>query len=416
MKTNEIDGRIESVKRYIVLDKIRVLRGLFNTNTLNHFVKIPKKALILFFLFAGISVSYAQNDSIPTKGFAVYEEHGDFKELDFNRHPVGDNDILIKILYSGICHSDLHHTKGDWGKEQFPLVPGHEIAGVVVKVGKNVTKFKVGDYAGIGCLINSCGNCEFCKMGKEQYCKKSVLTYHSHDQFNNNEFTQGGYSNKYVLNENFAIKIPKNADIKRVAPLLCAGITTYSPIMYYGVKKGTKVGVAGFGGLGHMAVQYAVSMGAEVIVFDITEDKREDAKRMGAVRYVNVNNPEDLKGLENSLDFILNTIPVNTYDPYMYMKMLNIKGEMCIVGLPALKNIVSIGIDKFIWQGNRKVWGSMIGGIKETQEMLDYSVKHNIYPEVEIIKADGTTITDAYKKVFDGKVKFRYVIDMNTVK
>lgn len=358
----------------------------------------------------------AQEKGIPTKGFAVYEKNGDFKEYDFTRHAVGDHDIEIEIMYAGICHSDLHHVKEDWGHEEYPLVPGHEIAGRVVKIGKKVTSFKVGDYAGIGCMINSCGKCEFCKENKEQYCKDVVMTYHDHDQFNNNELTQGGYSNKYVVTENFAIHIPKNADIKRVAPLLCAGITVYSPIMYSGVKKGMKVGVAGYGGLGHMAVQYAVSLGAEVTVFDITEDKRADAKRMGAVKYVNVNNTEDLKGLDNSLDFIISTIPVNTYDPYMYMKMLKLDGEMCIVGLPALNGIVSIPIDKFIWQGNRKVYGSQIGGIKETQEMLDYSIAHNIYPEVEIIKADGKDIDNAYQNVIDGKVKFRYVIDMKSLK
>jgi len=306
-------------------------------------------------------------------------------------------------------------VRQDWGKEEFPMVPGHEIAGRVVKTGKNVTKFKVGDLAGIGCMVNSCGECEFCKEDKEQYCKGVVMTYHGHDQFHNNERTQGGYSNNIVLTENFAIKIPANAKIEKVAPLLCAGITTYSPIHAVGVKKGDKVGVAGFGGLGHMAVQYMVALGAEVTVFDITEDKRVAAKRLGVVRYVNVNNPEDLKGLDNTMSFIISTIP-QKYDPSIYMKMLKLDGQLCIVGLPATVNAPSIRIDQFVWQGGRKVFGSQIGGIKETQEMLDYSVANNIYPEVEIIKADGTAITDAYQKVLEGKVKFRYVIDISTLK
>lgn len=242
-----------------------------------------------------------------------------------------------------------------------------------------------------------------------------MLTYHDHDQFHNNEITQGGYSNTIVLSEDFAVIIPDNAQIEKVAPLLCAGITTYSPIHYANVKKGDNVGVAGFGGLGHMAVQYAVSLGANVTVFDITEEKRQDALRLGAVRYVNVNNSEDLKGLDNSLNFILSTVPAK-YDPYMYMKMLSMDGQMCIVGLPAFENMPVISIDKFILQGNRKVFGSQIGGMKETQEMLDYSVKNNLYPEVEIINAEGETITEAYQKVLDGKVKFRYVIDMQTMK
>jgi len=369
---------------------------------------------ILMAITLSVTVS-AQDNRIPAKGFAVFSGDGQFKPYEFTRHAVGDNDIEIKILYAGICHSDLHHVRQDWGKEEFPMVPGHEIAGRVVKIGKNVTKFKVGDLAGIGCMVNSCGECEFCKEDKEQYCKGVVMTYHGHDQFHNNERTQGGYSNNIVLTENFAIKIPANAKIEKVAPLLCAGITTYSPIHAVGVKKGDKVGVAGFGGLGHMAVQYMVALGAEVTVFDITEDKRVAAKRLGAVRYVNVNNPEDLKGLDNTMSFIISTIP-QKYDPSIYMKMLKLDGQLCIVGLPATVNAPSIRIDQFVWQGGRKVFGSQIGGIKETQEMLDYSVANNIYPEVEIIKADGTAITDAYQKVLEGKVKFRYVIDISTLK
>lgn len=242
-----------------------------------------------------------------------------------------------------------------------------------------------------------------------------VLTYHDHDQYHDNESTQGGYSDNYVLNADFAIKIPANADISKVAPLLCAGITTYSPIHFAGVKKGDKVGVAGYGGLGHMGVQYAVALGAEVTVFDITEDKRADALKMGAKRYVNVNNTEDLKDLNNSFNFILSTIPAN-YDMNMYLKMLRFNGKFGIVGLPAFSEMPTISLDKFIWQGGRSVFGSQIGGIKETQEMLDYSVAHGIYPEVEIIKADAGTVEDAYQNVKDGKVRFRYVIDMKTLK
>jgi len=372
-------------------------------------------SMTLLLVFAFFATTIAQEKRIPAKGFAVFSGDGQFKPFEFTRHAVGDNDIEIKILYAGICHSDVHHVRQDWAKEQFPMVPGHEIAGRVVKVGKNVTKFKVGDLAGVGCMINSCGQCEACKENREQYCSQAVYTYHGHDQFHDHEFTQGGYSNNIVLTENFAIKIPANAKIEKVAPLLCAGITTYSPIQAAGVKKGDKVGVAGFGGLGHMAVQYLVALGADVTVFDITEDKRADAKRLGAARYVNVNNPEDLKGLNNSMSFIISTIPAK-YDAGMYLKMLALDGKFCIVGLPATVNTPSIRIDQLVWLGSRKVYGSQIGGIKETQEMLDYSVAKNIYPEVEVIKADGTDITAAYQKVLDGKVKFRYVIDMSTLK
>jgi uncharacterized zinc-type alcohol dehydrogenase-like protein len=371
----------------------------------------------LALVFASMSTSYAQNkgERIPAKGFAVQEASGHFQPYEFTRHAVGDNDIQIDILYAGICHSDLHHVFADWGAEEYPMVPGHEIAGRVVAVGKNVTKFKVGDYAGIGCMIGSCRHCEACEQDLEQYCEEgAVMTYHGIDRFNGNEHTQGGYSNTYVVAEDFAIRVPSNADIEKVAPLMCAGITAYSPLMQAGVKKGDKVGIAGFGGLGHMGVQYAVSLGADVTVFDITEEKREDALRMGATKYVNVNNPEDLKGLDRTFDFILSTIPAK-YAPVMYMKMLKLNGQLGIVGLPALRNMPSLTVSELIFQGHRNVFGSQIGGIKETQEMLDYSVEHNIYPEVEVIKARGEEIDKAYQNVLDGKVKFRYVIDMHTM-
>ena len=378
-----------------------------------------KTRLILTATLMFVTMSmFAQNNDgrIPTKGFAVFEEKGHFQPYNFSRHAVGDNDIQIEILYAGICHSDLHHVFADWGAEEYPMVPGHEIAGRVVATGKNVTRFKVGDYAGIGCMIGSCRHCDACEHDMEQYCEEgAIMTYHGIDRFNGNEHTQGGYSDTYVVAEDFAIKIPENADITKVAPLLCAGITSYSPIRQAGVRSGDKVGIAGFGGLGHMGVQYAVSLGADVTVFDITEEKREDAMRMGASRYVNVNNPEDLKGLDRTFDFILSTIPAK-YDMTMYMKMLKLDGQFGIVGLPAFRNMPSLTVADLIFQGPRKVFGSQIGGIKETQEMLDYSVEHNIYPEVEVIKADGEEIDKAYQNVLDGKVKFRYVIDMRTMK
>ena len=380
-------------------------------------IKTSKLILATAITLMSMSTSAQSDDGrIPAKGFAVYEEKGHFRPYEFSRHAVGDNDIQIEILYAGICHSDLHHVFADWGAEEYPMVPGHEIAGRVVAVGKNVTRFKEGDYAGIGCMIGSCRHCEACEQGLEQYCEEgAVMTYHGKDRYNGNEHTQGGYSDTYVVAEDFAIKIPANADIEKVAPLLCAGITSYSPIMQAGVKRGDKVGVAGFGGLGHMGVQYAVSLGAEVTVFDITEDKREDALRMGAVRYVNVNKPEDLEGLDRTFDFILSTIPAK-YDPVMYMKLLKLGGQFGIVGLPASRNMPYISVSNLVFQGRRRVFGSQIGGIKETQEMLDYSVEHGIYPEVEIIKAEGPEIDRAYRNVQDGKVKFRYVIDMKTMK
>lgn len=361
-----------------------------------------------------VSFSFAQN-RIQSKGLAAVDNSGKFEVYAFHRHAVGDNDILIETLYASICHSDVHHVHEDWGKETYPMVPGHEIAGRVTQVGKNVTNFKVGDFAGVGCMVNSCGKCDFCKANQEQYCKDVVLTYHDHDQFHNNETTQGGYSNNIVVTEKFAVKIPENADMEKVAPLLCAGITTYSPLMTSKVKQGDNVAIAGFGGLGHMGVQYAKSFGANVMVFDITENKRADALRMGATKYVNVNNESELTGMDNSFDFILSTIPAK-YDMTMYMKMTKFGGDFAIVGVPAFDNQPTVTAANFVFIPMRNVYGSQIGGMKETQEMLDYSVKNNIYPEVEIIEATPQSVENAYKNVLDGKVKFRYVIDMKTLK
>jgi uncharacterized zinc-type alcohol dehydrogenase-like protein len=357
-------------------------------------------------------------DRVPAMGFAVYSHEGHFRTHDFTRHAIGDHDIQIKILYAGICHSDLHAV---WDEQsnfgihaQYPMIPGHEIAGIVTKTGKNATKFNVGDFAGVGCMVNACGKCSSCSAGKEQFCENgTVFTYNSKDTYHDNEITMGGYSNTIIVSENFAVKIPKKADIHKVAPLFCAGITVWSPIKFSNVKAGDKAGVAGFGGLGHMAVQYLVDLKADVTVFDVHDKKREAAERMGAKRYVNVRNPQEMEGLNNTMDFIITTIPVD-YDPMPYIRMLKQGGEMAVVGLPPNSNI---NISKLpLGNANRKFYGSLIGGIKETQEMLDYSVSKNIYPEVELIPANADEIEKAYKKVSAGEVPFRYVIDMSTLK
>lgn len=377
-------------------------------------MKLYSKILLLISLSSLSFNLYAQTDSIPTHGFAAFDESGEFHPYEFNRHAVGDDEIQIEILYSGICHSDLHNVHGDWRKEEYPMVPGHEIAGRVVAAGKDVTKFKVGDYAGVGCIINSCHVCDYCLNGQEHYCSESVSTYHDHDPYHDNEPTQGGYSDNIVVSQDYAIAIPANADMEKVAPLLCAGITTYSPIKYAGVKSGDKVGVAGFGGLGSMAVKYLKALGADVTVFDISEDKREAAKEMGASRYVNVNDSAAMASIANEFDFIISTIP-SAYDPMTYMKMLKWNGQMCIVGIPSAKDMPQLSMRSFIGMANRRLFGSRIGSIGETQEMMDYSVAHGIYPDVEVIKADADLITDAYEKVKNGEVKFRYVIDMSTL-
>ena len=349
---------------------------------------------------------------IQSKGYAAFGKDFKFKPYSFTRHPLGANDILIEILYAGICHSDLHAVAGDHATPIYPMIPGHEIAGRVIAVGEKVRKFKIGDYAGIGCMVNSCGECEACKRSEEQFClnAKTVFTYNSKDVFHGNENTYGGYSNNYVVSEKFAIKVPKSAQIEKVAPLLCAGITTYSPIMFSKVKKGQKVAVAGVGGLGHLAVKYMVALGAEVTGFDIV-DKREAVLGLGAKRFVNVNSKE-FSTITNEFDFIISTIPYH-YDINAYQKMLKLGGEMAIVGLPSHKDNPSFDANTMIWSFRRKVYSSLIGGIKETQEMLDFSVKNNIYPDIELIPI--TQLDSAYQKVAQGKANFRFVIDMKSL-
>lgn len=370
-------------------------------------------SLVALFIFGVIHMNaqcdHQHHGHIWTKAYAATDPSAPLTPYEFERRSLNDDDILIEILYSGICHSDIHTVKGDWGQVAYPLVPGHEIVGKVVKAGKNVTKFKVGDYAGVGCMVNSCGECYYCKAGEEQYCTKgATYTYSSKE---GDGYTQGGYSNNIVVREAFAITIPKDAPLEKIAPLLCAGITTYSPLKYNKVKAGDKVAVAGFGGLGHMAVQYAVKMGAEVTVFDITEDKREAAAKLGAVRYVNTKNADESKDLEGTFDLILSTIPVS-FSVESYLSMLKVDGTMVLIGVPAIKDMPSV--QTWALQGRKKIYGALIGGIRETQEMMDYSVANNIYPMVEIIPIQQ--VNEAYKNVLAGKVQFRYVIDISSLR
>lgn len=348
------------------------------------------------------------NGRIASKGFAMLDKNAKFTPFEFSRHAIGDNDILIKILYAGICHSDIHTAKSEWGAATYPCVPGHEIAGEVVAVGKSVSKFKVGDYAGVGCMVNSCGECESCKASFEQFCEngKTIFTYNSSDIFHGGENTYGGYSNNIVVSENFAICVPKDAPMEKVAPLLCAGITTYSPLKFSDIKEGMKVGVAGFGGLGMMAVKYAVQMGAKVSVFARNEKKKEDALKMGCEALYTT---DKLNLIKEKFDLIISTIPT-PYNPSAYIDLLKYGGEFAIVGLPPHEVCPSISVTDLVHKAGKKVYGSLIGGIKETQEMLDFSLKHKIYPETELIKPDE--INKAWDNLLNGSAKFRYVIDM----
>lgn len=348
---------------------------------------------------------------ISAKGFAVAHKSDSFKPFEFSRHSLGKGDILIEILYAGICHSDIHSARSEWHDGIYPMVPGHEIAGRVVAIGSEVKKFKVGDYAGVGCMVNSCGECASCKASREQFCEngKMVLTYDCHDCFHNGEPTYGGYSNNIVVSEDFAIVVPQNAPLEKVAPLLCAGITTYSPIKFSKVGAGCKVGVAGFGGLGVMALKYALKMGAEVSVFARNKNKEKEALALGAKALYTT---DSLDSISERFDFIISTIPTR-YDPFSYVNLLKHGGEMAIVGLPPTDESVKNDITRLIFNANKKVYGSMIGGIAETQEMLDFSLKHGIYPEVEIIAPSEDAINEAYNNLTTGKAKFRYVVDMS---
>lgn len=349
-------------------------------------------------------------ERITAKGYAVAHKSDTFKPFSFSRHALGENDILIEILFAGICHSDIHSAREEWHKGIFPMVPGHEIAGRVVAVGSKVSKFKVGDYAGVGCMVNSCGECGACKRSQEQFCEngKCVFTYDCHDCFHNNEPTYGGYSNNIVVSEKFAVNVPQDAPLEKVAPLLCAGITTYSPIKFSNVKAGDKVAVAGFGGLGVMALKYAIKMGAEVSVFARNRNKEKEALELGAKALYT-----DTKGVKEKFDFILSTIPT-AYDVNAYAELLKFGGEMAIVGLPPADEKLSIDLTRLVFAAGKKVYGSLIGGMKETQEMLDFSLKHKIYPETEVISVEQ--INEAYENLTSGKAKFRYVIDMSSMK
>ena len=290
------------------------------------------------------------------------------------------------------------------------MVPGHEIAGRVVAVGSAVRKFKVGDFAGVGCMVNSCGECEACKASHEQFCeRRAVFTYDCKDYFHDDEPTYGGYSNNIVVSERFAVSVPQNAPLDKVAPLLCAGITTYSPLKFSGVKKGDKVGIAGFGGLGVMALKYAIQMGAEVSVFARNKNKEADAIQMGAKALYTT---DKLSEVKERFSLIISTIPT-AYKPMDYVRLLAYGGEFCVVGLPPSEVSPSINIASLVFAGHRRVYGSVIGGMKETQEMLDFSLAHGIYPETEIISADK--IDEAYEKMTTGRAKFRYVIDMGRI-
>jgi uncharacterized zinc-type alcohol dehydrogenase-like protein len=344
------------------------------------------------------------------KARAVNGPSDTFHATTIERRDVGPKDVLIDIKFAGICHSDIHTARGEWREIEYPFVPGHEIAGIVQEVGSEVTKYKVGDRVGVGCLVNSCGECEYCLEGNEHYCiNGSVGTYAAYDKYADGKLTQGGYSSHVVVTEGFVLRIPDAIELDKAAPLLCAGITTYSPLRHWNAGPGKKVAVVGMGGLGHMAVKLAHAMGAEVTVLSHSDKKRQDSAAFGADHYVNTSDQGALAGLKGSFDLIVNTISVGI-DLNTYLALLRPQGTMVNVGAPA----EPLSVNVFSLLGGRKSFsGSNIGGIRETQEMLDFCAEHGVTPQIEKITADQ--IDDAYERVVNSDVRYRFVIDNATL-
>lgn len=329
--------------------------------------------------------------------------------MTIERRATGDDDVRIEILYAGICHSDIHQARDEWGGGAFPMVPGHEIVGRVVEVGKNVTKLRPGDLAGVGCMVDSCRTCDACRAGLEQYCVKGNAPTYNGTEMDRTTPTFGGYSTHIVVAERFTLRVPKELDPAAAAPLLCAGITTYSPLKQLGCKPGDKVGVVGLGGLGHMAVKLAASMGADVTVLSTSRSKEADAARLGAKNFLVTKDSAAMARAADSLDILVDTVSA-PHDYGAYLALLRARGTMAIVGAPPS----AIPLHAFsLILGGKRLLGSLIGGIAETQEMLDHCAKHGIGSDVEIIPA--TRIDEAYERVLASDVRYRFVIDAATI-
>lgn len=340
------------------------------------------------------------------KSYAAQSATSPLADWRIERRAPKPHDVQIEILYCGVCHSDLHTARNEWGNTQYPVVPGHEIVGRVSAVGGKVTKFKVGDLAGIGCLVDSCRECDNCKDGLEQYCSKGMVGTYNGQERDGSGITYGGYSKQILAHEDFVLHITDKQPLEGIAPLLCAGITTYSPLRHWKVGKGDKVGVVGLGGLGHMGVKLAASMGAEVTMLSHSPSKEKDAKKLGAHKFVLTSDAVQIKSVTNYFDFILNTVSAD-HDYNIYLGMLNTNGVMVCVGAPPTP--AQIPAFNLIF-ARRSVAGSLIGGLPETQEMLDYCAAHNIVSDVEVIKI--SEINEAYERMLKGDVKYRFVIDM----
>lgn len=342
------------------------------------------------------------------RGYAAHDPKSGLAPFKFSRRDLKSKDVGFEILYSGICHSDIHQVRQEWGPSLYPMVPGHEIVGVVTETGKEVTKFKVGDRIGVGVFIDSCRDCRNCKSGLEQYCAKGMTgTYNGYER-DGKTIAFGGYSNYFVIDEHYAVNVPGNLELSGVAPLLCAGITLYSPIRNWQVGRGSRVAVMGLGGLGHMGVKFAAALGAEVTVLSHSPAKEKDALQMGATRFVVTRGEDWNKSLKKSFDLILNTVSAEVdLDPYL--QLLDTDGTLVVIGLPGKPYAVNAGT---LLDGRRSIAGSMIGGMPELQEMIDFCGEHNLVSDVEIINADY--INEAYNRTVNSDVKYRFVIDAKT--
>jgi len=346
---------------------------------------------------------------LASKGYAVHNATDALAPFSFERRELRPNDVQIDIKFCGICHSDIHQARGEWGNSLYPMVPGHEIVGVVAAVGSNVTKFKAGDLAGVGCMVDSCRECATCKAGEEIYCERGqvVATYNGKDK--NGELTFGGYSNNIVVDETFTLKISPKLDLAATAPLLCAGITTYSPLRHWKIGPGMKVGVVGLGGLGHMGIKFSHAFGAHTVLFTTSQSKVEDGKKLGADEVVISKNADEMAKHAGSFDFILDCVSAE-HDMNAYLALLKTNGTLCSVGAPEKP----LAINAFsLLIGRKSLAGSAIGGIAETQEMLDFCAEHGIVSDIE--KTTFAEINQAYDRVLKSDVKYRFVLDTATL-
>ena len=345
---------------------------------------------------------------MKSQGLAALSAGAQLTPFSFERRDLGSNDVALDISYAGICHSDIHQVREEWGPAIFPMVPGHEIAGVVRAIGSSVTKFSVGDLIGVGVFIDSCRTCPSCVAGLQQYCVNGMTGTYNTLERDGKTVAYGGYSNNFVINEDYAVHIPSNLSLAGVAPLLCAGITLYSQLKKWGARSGMQIGVMGLGGLGHMGVKFAHAMGAEVTVFSHSPDKEIDAKAMGADHFVVTRDSSSLSPLRKKFDLILNTVSADL-DINLYLDLLTLDGTLVVIGLPGNPYSVNVGS---LLDGRRRIAGSMIGGIPEIQEMLNFCAEHSIVSDVEIIQASYADT--AYARTVASDVKYRFVIDAST--